>query len=136
MGVVVLDAGVVIALLERRDAHHEAALAAVAIVRGRGDRLLLPASAYSEVLVRPSALGPDMVLAVDGIVDALPADIVAIDRPIAAKAARLRARYGRSLRLPDALVLATAEAVGADLVLSTDADLDGRGYPVTILAVG
>ncbi len=134
MGVVVLDAGVVIALLERRDAHHEVALAAIAIARGRGDRLLLPASAYSEALVRPSVLGPDMVLAVDGIVDALPADIVAIDRPIAAMAARLRARYGRSLRLPDALVLATADTSGADLVLSTDTDLDGRGYPVQILA--
>ncbi len=51
MGVTVLDAGVVIALLERRDVHRPAARSALADARDRGDRIILPASAYSEALV-------------------------------------------------------------------------------------
>jgi predicted nucleic acid-binding protein len=41
--------------------------------------------------------------------------VVAIDRPLARRAAQLRGRH-RSLRLPDALSLATALASGAELV--------------------
>jgi len=130
MGMIVLDAGVVIALLERRDAHHDAARSAVMAARKRGDSLMLPASTYSEILVGPSRQGAAAVAEVDGIVDALPAGIVPIDRTIAASAARLRAQHGRALRLPDALVLATADVLGAERVMTTDSDLEGRGIPV------
>ena len=43
MGVIVLDAGVVIALLERRDAHHPAAESAVLAARHDG-RSVRPSS--------------------------------------------------------------------------------------------
>ena len=133
MGVIVLDAGVVIALLERRDGHHQAAQSAVAAARHQGDRFVLPASTYSEILVNPSRQGPAAVAHVDGIVDALPSAVVPIDRLIAASAARLRSLHGRALRLPDALVLATADVLGAERVMTTDNDLEGRGVDVELI---
>lgn len=133
MGVVVLDAGVLIAVLERRDVHHTAATSAIGAARDRGDRLLLPASSYSEILVNPSRSGQAAVDKVDGFVDALPSTVVPMDRMIAASAAALRAAHGRSLRLPDALVLATADVLGADRVMTTDSDLDGRGIDVELV---
>lgn len=133
MGLIVLDAGVMIALLERRDAHHHPAVAAVETARAQGDRFALPASAYAEILVKPARRGQSEVAAVDGIVDTMPSAVVPIDRVIAASAARLRAHHGRALRLPDALVLATADILRADRVLTTDADLLGRGINVELL---
>lgn len=133
MGVIVLDAGVIIALLERRDVHHQAARIAIAAARDRGDRLFLSAATYSEILVRPAGQGPLAVSEVDGIIDALPSTIVPIDRAIAASAAHLRAQHGRGLRLPDAMVLATAEVLGADRVVTTDAGLAGHGVDVQLI---
>ena len=49
----------------------------------------------------------------------LPASIVGLNSEIAAQAAGLRARH-RSLKLPDALVLATAEQSRADQLITTD----------------
>lgn len=95
--------------------------------------MLLPASTYSEILVNPSRSGPEAVKVVDGIVDALPSSVVPVDRVIAASAAALRTRHGRTLRLPDALVLATAEVLGADRVMTTDTDLDGRGLEIELV---
>lgn len=134
MGLIVLDAGVMIALLERLDAHHHPAIAAVEAARAQGDRFALPASAYAEILVKPARRGQSEVAAVDGIVDTMPSAVVPIDRAIAASAARLRALHGRTLRLPDALVLATADVLGADRVLTIDADLKGRGVDVELIS--
>jgi predicted nucleic acid-binding protein len=53
-----------------------------------------------------------------------------------ASAARLRAQHGRVLRLPDALVLATAAVLGADRVMTTDTDLEGRGVDVELIRGG
>jgi predicted nucleic acid-binding protein len=52
-------------------------------------------------------------------------DIVGLDAEIATAAARLRARH-RSLRLPDALVIATASVRRADRLVTTD-----RRWPTT-----
>lgn len=133
MGLIVLDSGVMIALMERTDTHHSFAVTAVEAARERGDRFALPASAYAEILVRPARRGPGEVSAVDGIVDAMPSAVVPIDRTIAAKAAQLRARHGRALRLPDALVLAAADVLRADRLLTTDAELQGRGVEVDLI---
>ena len=130
MGLTVLDAGVVIAALDASDAHHAGAVAALREAQGRGDRIIVPASAYAEALVGPSRDGPDKVAIVDAFVDALPAAVEPASRVIARGAAALRAAHGRGLRLPDALVLATGSALGADLVLTTDA-----GWPATPVAV-
>ena len=133
MGVTVVDAGVVIAVLDRNDAHHQSAARALDAARARGDQLVLPASAYSEVLVRPSRAGHDAIGIVDAVVDGLPLSIEPINRRIAAAAAAIRASYGRSLRLPDALVLATAQALHAERLLTTDARLPVVGAPIELI---
>ena len=59
MGIVVLDASVIIAFLDAEDAHHLAAVTAVG--RAWREELVLPSSAYAEVLVDPWRRGPDAV---------------------------------------------------------------------------
>lgn len=134
MALTVLDAGVVIALLDRADTHHPAADAALREAFAAGDELILPASAYAECLVAPLRHGDDAAQVVDDLLDALPARVAPIGRQTARAAAVLRARHGRALRLPDALVVATALEVRAARVLTTDA-----GWPpldVRVAVVG
>ena len=121
MALTVLDAGVVIAILDSSDVHHQAALAGVTRAVDRGDEFVLPASAYAEVLVAPHRRGRQAVATVEAFVDALPARVEPATRAIAAIAAELRARHGAKLRLPDSLVVATALGLGAERVLTTDA---------------
>lgn len=66
----------------------------------------MAASAYSETLVKPLAKG--YADEVDAFVDGLGVQIVPVDRAIGRRAAELRAEHG-ALRLPDAVVLATAQ---------------------------
>jgi predicted nucleic acid-binding protein len=115
----VLDAGVVIALLDANDAHHLSAKESLRECRKRHDDLVVPASAYAEMLVDPFRHGEGAVATVDSLLDSLPARVEPISRSIAAQAARLRAEHN-ALRLPDALVIATAIAENADLLLTTD----------------
>ena len=119
MGLTVLDAGVVIAGLDANDVHHTAAAAALAATQDRGDAFILPASAYAEILVRPAARGLEVVARVDAALDAMAISIADADRETARRAASLRARHS-SLRLPDALVIATAIELEADHLLTTD----------------
>ena len=76
MGTIVLDAGVVIAMLERQDAHHREARTAILAARDRGDRFILPASAYSEVLVHPSRRDQRSVDIADQAIEAIPAQML------------------------------------------------------------
>ena len=123
MGLTVLDAGVLIGLLDANDAHHPEAVTALRDAVDRADRISLPASAYAEVLVGPSRRGETAVTKVDQFVEQLPLEIVPLDRWVAATTAALRAEH-RSLKLPDALVIATAKVLGADRLVTTD-----RGWP-------
>jgi predicted nucleic acid-binding protein len=115
VGTIVLDASVVIGLFDTADAHHGAATSAIS--HHASDQLSLPASAYSEVLVRPSAAGA--VAQVRDALAALAIRVDPIDEAAAEAAARLRARHP-ALRLPDALVIGLADAIDADAVLTTD----------------
>lgn len=133
MALTVLDAGVVIAVIEQSDTHHGAAERAVAAALRAGQRLVLPAAAYAEVLVKPSAAGGEAVNIVDEFIDALPAAVEPITRPIASEAARLRATHGRALRLPDALVIATARSIGASQILTTDAGWPDVGVSTVVV---
>jgi predicted nucleic acid-binding protein len=108
VAIVVVDASVVIALLDAGDAHHSAAVAAIG--RTGRETLILPASAYAEILVDPWRRGPDAVAVIRRFVADLGIHIEPLTPDIAERAARLRARHG-ALRLPDALVLATADAL-------------------------
>jgi predicted nucleic acid-binding protein len=133
VGLTVLDAGIIIAVLDAGDTHHLAAREALREVLDRGERLALPASAYAEVMVGPQRSDRDAATTIDAFIDALPASVEPATRDIARAAAALRARHGRSLRLPDALVLATAEVLGADRVLTTDAGWPDIGVDVRIV---
>ena len=119
MGLTVVDAGVIIGLLDRTDAHHDAARSALRVCVERGDRLLLPASALAEVLVAPSRRGGDAVGVVRGLVERVPLRIVALDEPIAIAAAAVRAQHP-AVKLPDALIIATASVLSAETLLTTD----------------
>jgi predicted nucleic acid-binding protein len=110
---VALDADVVIAFLDAGDDQHERAVDLLRPLLGGGAEIVIGASAYAEVMVRPLARGTGG--RVDEFIDAIGATVLAIDRELARRAAGLRARH-RSLRLPDALSLATALTADAQLV--------------------
>ncbi len=123
MGVTVVDAGVIIGFLDANDAHHSTAHRALGDARSRNDRIVLPASAFAEILVGPARRGVDAVAAVRGLVDRVPLAVEPLDAEIAVVAAAIRARHP-SLKLPDALVIATASHIDADHLVTTD-----RGWP-------
>jgi predicted nucleic acid-binding protein len=126
MGLTVLDAGVLIGFLDANDAHHERATAAMRSAVDRGDRIVLPASAYAEVLVGPSRSGARAVAMVDSVLERVPVEIGPLTQVVAARAAALRARHA-GLQLPDALVIATASHLDADLLVTTDRRWPARG---------
>ena len=82
-----------------------------------GDDLRLPASAYSEALVDPARR--DKVEQARIAVEALLLTIEPVDAGLAEQAAVLRARHA-PLRLPDALVIACGEVLGADKIITAD----------------
>ena len=136
MGLTVLDAGVIIAILDATDVHHHVAAQTLTAARTGGDSLVLPASAYAECLVSPYRRGPEAVAVVNAFVDALPARIEPASRAIASSAAELRARHAGTLRLPDALVVATAVVLGADRVITTDSGWPALSVTVEVLTPG
>ena len=119
MGLIHLDAGVVIGFLDADDTHHQSAAQTLAASLRSGDRLAMAASAFAECLVGPSRRGERAVATVSDLFERLPIDIVDLDADTARRAAALRARHA-SLRLPDALVLATASESSADHLITTD----------------
>ena len=117
MALVVLDASVVIAFLDPDDALHNAAVAA--LTAHQHDELLIPTSVYAEILVAPNRRGAEAVAEVEAFLSDFSIRLEALTPAIARAAAKLRSE-SRSLRLPDTLVLATAEELGAELVLTGD----------------
>ncbi len=111
---IVLDAGVLIGYLDRDDSHH--ARSVTVMNESAGEELHLPASACAEVMVGAHRAG--IADEVRERIDELELLIDPIDRAVADAAARLRARH-RSLRLPDALLLAAADQVDG-MVITTD----------------
>lgn len=124
MGLTVIDAGVLIGFFDESDAHHLGASKELTNARQRGDQIAVPASTLAESLVSPARDGESSITAVREFIERLPLAIVELDRDVAIVAARLRARHGQKLKLPDALVVATALRHGADVLVTTD-----RGWP-------
>lgn len=126
MALTVVDAGVIIGVLDATDSHHARSREALTEALAAGESLVVPASAYAEAQVGPARTGRSAMRALDLFLADLPAEVEPITRQLAARAAQLRADHGARLRLPDALVLATAIHLKAARVLTTD-----RGWPDT-----
>jgi predicted nucleic acid-binding protein len=77
----------------------------------------MPASVYAEVMVGPLRHGNPAVASLEQFISDFGMRIVPITPEIARLAASLRAKTA-SLRLPDAFVVATAEALDAAVVLT------------------
>ncbi len=117
MALTALDTSVLIALLDPTDAHHQAARASLEAYAD--DDLRMPAHTLAEALVHPVRTGKErearrLIASLEIVVDP-------IDEVVAVAAARLRARHGTALRMPDALVLAYADVRKAKSVLTADA---------------
>jgi predicted nucleic acid-binding protein len=110
---VAVDADVLIAFLDAADAQHQAAVELLRPRLAAGDHILLSASVYAEIMVRPLQRGTQAT--VDEFLDAINATVVPIDRALARSAAALRAEH-RGLRLADALSLAAARVNAAELL--------------------
>jgi predicted nucleic acid-binding protein len=107
----VLDTDVMIAALDRADAHHDAAAAAFARFASEQVELMLSTVNYAEALVRPAEDERDLQAAVEAIA-ALGIRLEAPDASLARLAAR---RRGLGVSLADGFAIATAERAGADL---------------------
>lgn len=129
MALIVIDASVVIALLDPADALHAAARREFDQVAG--EELALPASALAETLVAPARAGK--LEEARQSIQALELLIADVDEDVALEAARWRSRHGH-LRLPDALVLAAAEVRDASLLLTGDAGWKALSSRVRVIA--
>jgi hypothetical protein len=115
---VVLDSDAVVGFLDREDALHNAADSAIRDLI-REQRLLVSAVTYAEVLTG-ARLGHHDEDRVRGFFAQLISEVLPVDLAVADAAAELRSRLG-SLRMPDALILATAETnPDVDLIVTGD----------------
>lgn len=119
MALTIVDAGVLIGFLDRNDLHHQAAADALAATVHRGNRVVIASSALAEVLVDPSRQGRHAVAVVLELIERVPFKVVPLGEDVAVAAAALRAKHP-TIRLPDALVLAAATVLDADVLLTTD----------------
>jgi predicted nucleic acid-binding protein len=113
---IVLDASVGIAALSSRDVHHQAA--AIALAAATEDELVLAATARAEILIGPCVAGGSRLAAARHFVDGC--ETVPVTSAIADDAAAIRARH-RALSLPDAISLAIATVIDADVIWTFDA---------------
>jgi predicted nucleic acid-binding protein len=131
---VVLDSGVVVGFLDRQDALHVAADAAVRELV-HGQQLLASVVTYAEVMTG-ARLGHHDEEEVAGFFRGLLSAVLPVDVAVADAAADLRSRV-KSLRMPDALILATAEIdPDVDLIVTGDRQLtkvSGLGVEVRLL---
>ena len=112
---IVLDASVAIAALSVDDAHHNAAMNALA--GASDDDLVLAATTRAEILVGPARVGGKTLTAARDFADGC--ETVPVSAAIADDAAALKARH-RGLSLPDAIALVVAEMIDADSVWTFD----------------
>ena len=103
MGVTVFDSDVLIGFLNGADAHHAEAVKVMRAALDDAERWLCAVN-YSEILVGPIRVHKQAT--VEAMLGHFGFTIVQVDRPLAERAATVRARTG--LKLPDAYALATA----------------------------
>ena len=112
---IVLDASVAIAALSVDDAHHDAAIGALA--DASEDDFLLAATTRAEILVGPAYVGGKTLAAARDFADGC--ETIPVSAAIADDAAALKAHH-RGLSLPDAIALVVAEMIDADAVWTFD----------------
>jgi toxin FitB len=113
VGALILDASVLIGLLDREDPHHNRAVDEVEAANGAERELMAPASASSEALVAFARV--DRLADASEAIGAMGLTVAPLSARIAQDAAMLRASQS-SLRLPDAIVLATANVLEGELL--------------------
>jgi predicted nucleic acid-binding protein len=131
--VALLDSVAVVGFLDRDDAFHSAADGRIRQLAGR-EVLVVSVITYAELLTG-AGLGHHEQSAVRGFFDQLIDEIVSVDRAVAERAAGLRSQ-DLPLKMPDALILATADVHQADLVITGDERWSAVGIspPVEVLA--
>lgn len=133
---VALDSSVLIYHLEDTEPYSELTEAAFAAIAAGIPSAVVSTISVTELFVTPYLdRRPDRVAALERFLGSLPnTALVAPGYPVAKDAARLRARYG--VRVPDALLLATARLQGAHAFVTNDAALKkvkGEGFTVVVL---
>jgi predicted nucleic acid-binding protein len=94
--------------------------------------LRIPAHTLADALVHPARAGKDREAR--RLIAALEIAVDPIDEAIAVAAAKLRARHGRALRMPDALVIAYADVRKAKRMLTADARWSARSRRVEVIS--
>jgi predicted nucleic acid-binding protein len=137
VALILLDSTVIVGFLDTDDALHEISVARFKEIVG-SHPLVASVISYAEVMTGVS-LGHHPEDSVDGFFDAFVKDLLPVDRAIAARGARLRGTR-RSLTMPDALILATADLhAEIETVLCADGDwpkVEGLNCEVELLKVG
>jgi predicted nucleic acid-binding protein len=125
--VVALDASVTLAYLSGAEAASAAAtwLFDGCLATGR-NAAVMSTLTVAELLVRPFRVGASAVASVEGFLRFFSGIRIAdVSYPIAREAGRIRATT--TLKIPDAIVLATAAYAGATVVVTND-----RGWPASV----
>jgi predicted nucleic acid-binding protein len=122
--VALLDSVAVAGFLDRDDAFHAAADARIRELAGR-DTLVVSVITYAELLTG-AGLGHHAQPVVRGFFEQLVDEIYDVDRVAAERAAALRSETP-SLKMPDALILATADVRDVDAVVTGDGRWVGIG---------
>ena len=117
MGSVAVDSGVIIALFDSSDVHHGWSVEQIQQIVTARHAIVISALTVAEVLVRPAQAGAADVVRADLM--SLRPRIVDVDADLAARAAELRASR-TALRLPDAIIVATALLAQCDYLVTTD----------------
>lgn len=130
MALVVLDASIIIGFLDPDDRLHDACVAA--LTDHQRDELVIPASVYAEILVSPYRTGEEAVSEVETFLSDFGIRIEPVSASVGQIGARLRSER-KGLRLPDAFVLASADKIGADVVLTGDKSWARLSERVTVV---
>ncbi len=112
---IVLDASVAIAALSVDDAHHDAAVNALA--GASDDELVLAATTRAEILVGPARARGKALAAARDFTDGC--ETIPVSAATADGAAAMKADH-RGLSLPDAIALVVAAMINADAVWTFD----------------
>jgi predicted nucleic acid-binding protein len=137
VGLILLDSNVIVGFLDADDVLHEAAVGKFKEIVS-SHQLVASAVSYAEVMTAV-ALGHHPKKGVERFFDVLIKELLPAGRSVAARAAELRGKRV-SLKMPDALILATADLHDdVDTVLCADGEwskVKGLSCKVELLKPG